>query len=55
MNACDFPEACTGTSAACPPDTGEPDTDGDGVSDAVELKLAFDPLSWNDFVDCVDL
>ncbi len=30
---CDLAESCTGTSAQCPPDTGQPDTDGDGVCD----------------------
>jgi hypothetical protein len=34
QNACDVAEACTGTSASCPADTGLPDSDGDGVCDA---------------------
>jgi hypothetical protein len=33
-NACDVAETCTGSSAACPADTGQPDSDGDGVCDA---------------------
>jgi hypothetical protein len=32
--ACDVAETCTGSSAACPADTGLPDTDGDTVCDA---------------------
>ncbi len=33
---CDAAEYCTGSSPACPPDTGTPDTDGDGVCDALD-------------------
>ena len=31
-----MPENCTGSSAACPPDSGEPDGDGDGVCDLLD-------------------
>src|SRR5215468_5630223 len=34
--ACDVPEVCTGLSIDCPADTGTPDTDGDGVCDALD-------------------
>jgi hypothetical protein len=34
--ACDVAETCTGSSANCPADTGLPDTDGDGVCDALD-------------------
>lgn len=36
----------------CPRD---PDTDGDGVSDNIELKLARDPLKKSEPLECVDL
>src|SRR5947207_2012003 len=34
--SCDLPEVCTGSDASCPADTGKPDTDGDGVCDALD-------------------
>ncbi len=34
---CDQAELCTGASAACPVDTGQPDGDGDGVCDALDV------------------
>lgn len=33
----------------------DPDTDGDGIGDAIEVKLAQDPLSADDPIECVDL
>jgi cysteine-rich repeat protein len=33
---CDLAEVCDGVHPACPPDTGKPDTDGDGVCDAID-------------------
>src|SRR5262249_23470977 len=33
---CDLPEFCNGASTTCPPDTGKPDTDHDGVCDAID-------------------
>jgi len=33
---CDLAETCTGTNTSCPPDTGLPDTDTDGVCDALD-------------------
>jgi hypothetical protein len=41
-----------GTKTLCPLDE---DTDGDGISDGVEIKLAMDPLTPNDPVECIDL
>jgi hypothetical protein len=34
--ACDAAEVCDGTSATCPADSGLPETDGDGVCDALD-------------------
>jgi len=33
---CDIAETCSGTDAHCPEDTGRPDSDGDGICDAVD-------------------
>lgn len=33
---CDLPENCTGLDVSCPADTGLPDTDTDGVCDAID-------------------
>jgi hypothetical protein len=35
-SACDVAENCTGSGPTCPADTGLPDTDGDGVCDALD-------------------
>ena len=37
VDACDVAEVCDGANAACPSDTGLPDTDGDGTCDAQDL------------------
>jgi hypothetical protein len=36
VSLCDLPENCTGSGASCPADTGLPDSDGDGVCDALD-------------------
>jgi len=35
-DVCDIPETCTGSDPSCPADTGKPDSDGDGVCDAID-------------------
>ena len=36
VDACDLAEVCTGADATCPADLVSPDTDGDGICDAVD-------------------
>jgi len=36
VGACDIAEQCTGSGAACPADAVSPDSDGDGVCDAID-------------------
>jgi hypothetical protein len=42
------PETCTGTSAACPADTGQPDADGDGVCDLDDDCIAISNAGQED-------